>query len=206
MSEILNKIGFSHVIDNFLREKITPNIVSKLSLSEFEALGITNRRVIMDLRVQCSVFGSHVPVKELSICGGAPKFCIPKVVIQDLIDEGFLITEIASLLSVSERTVYRRMSDYNIRKFEFSDISDEELDSIAKTVSGEFPNCGERMINQILKNKGLPIQRERLRNSLSRVDMAGVQQRKKNRLHRRIYNVQGPSTLIQTIKLFVGIL
>ena len=69
------------------------------------------------------------------------------------------------------------------------------MDLEVKALSSEFPNCGERMLNQILRTKGVFIQRARLRDSLYRVDSAGVKSRKKNRLHRRIYNVQGPNHL-----------
>ena len=195
ISTTLKKVGFSHVIANFTREKITPDIVLKLSLNDFQLLGITNRKIIMELRVECSVFGSDAPYKHPGDLGDALKFCIPKELMQDLVDEGFTVKEMSKLLNVSERTVYRRMSDYNIRKLDFSEISDEELESKVDIISSEFPNCGERMINEILKNEGMFIQRLRFRECLNRVDLIGVQRRKKNRLHQRIYYVQGPNHL-----------
>jgi len=56
MEELLKELGLSGVLDNFHKGKITPDIVSKLSLTEFETLGISNRKKIMDLRVKCSFF------------------------------------------------------------------------------------------------------------------------------------------------------
>ena len=54
----------------------------------------------------------------------APKFNIPKYVISDMIDEDFTIKEIANILVVSERTIYRRMDAYGLSKLQFTDISD----------------------------------------------------------------------------------
>ena len=152
MREILKKVNLSYAIMNFLREKISPDIVNKLSLSELQMLGVTNRRLIMDLRVECSTYGSVVPFKESSHWG-APKFVLPKQLLKDLLEEGFTIKEVARMLSVSERTIYRRMNDYNLRKLKFSEISQQELDLKVQMLSCEFPNCGERMVNEILKNE-----------------------------------------------------
>ena len=40
-------------------EKITPDLVGKLSLNEFEKLGVQNRDDIMASRVECSKYGSE---------------------------------------------------------------------------------------------------------------------------------------------------
>ena len=125
----------------------------------------------------------------------APKFNIPKHVISDMIDEDFTIKEIANILVVSERTIYHRMDAYGLSKLQFTDISDPELDEHVEYLSSQFPNCGERMLNKMFKDQGLFIQRARLRESLHRVDSEGVKSRKRNRLHRRVYNVQGANHL-----------
>ena len=51
-----------------------------------------------------------------------------KSIVEDLLLDGVSIKEIAMLLSVSERTIYRRMSIYGLRKQDFSVIIDDELD------------------------------------------------------------------------------
>ena len=195
MIKILQDTGLSDKIDNFADEKITADIVPKLSLVEFSQLGVTSRQNIMDLRMKCSVFNSALPEKSFNPCGGAPKFCIPKHVLRDLIDEGFLIKDVSSLLGVSERTIYRRMHEFGLEVRKFAAISDEELDERLSKLSTEYPNCGERFLNEILKNEGLKIQRSRVRDSLQRVDSVGIQRRKKGKLCRRVYNVQGSNHL-----------
>ena len=59
----------------------------------------------------------------------------------------------------------------------------------------DFPFCGELMVRQILKDRGINIQRTLLRDSLHRVDSVGIEARTRGRLHRRVYNVKGPNHL-----------
>jgi predicted DNA-binding protein YlxM (UPF0122 family) len=54
---------------------------------------------------------------------------IPKSVLEFWLDEDFHINDISRLLGVSESTVYRRMREYGLSKLEFTDISDQDLDS-----------------------------------------------------------------------------
>ena len=51
------------------------------------------------------------------------------------------------------------------------------------------------MIRHILLDGGIVVQRNRLRESLHRVDEEGIAKRSKGRLHRRIYNVRGANQL-----------
>ena len=131
MDEVLRKLNLDHFIENFKEQKISPDIVCKLSSQDLEILGITNKQDVMSLRIACSIngsiYGKRSPIKLSSHCG-APKFFIPKSVLQSWLDEDFTIAEIAKLLCVSESTVYRRMREYNLSKLAFTDISDQELD------------------------------------------------------------------------------
>ena len=112
-----------------------------------------------------------------------------------MLDQDFTINEISKLLSVSESTIYRRMRQFGISKMEFSTITDQELDCQTSKITAEFPHCGEGIIKQILLGKNIKVQRWRLRESLHRVDAEGIAQRRKGRLHRRVYHVQGPNHL-----------
>ena len=137
---------------------------------------------MVKLREECVKYGSTRPcvVKKW----GSSEFVIPERVLRNLVDTGFLICDIAKILSVSESTIYRRMRIYGISKSEFSDLSDEEVDIyVGKTVL-EFPNCGETLLRQLLKQKGVNIQRWRLRDSLHRIDLNGIKDRKKGSLRR----------------------
>ena len=114
---VLEKLGLKHLIVKFNEENITADLVPKLSLKDFETLGVTDNGVIMNLRVKCCTFGESKPQKYAS--GGAPKFLIPKEVLENLFDDGCLISEVSNILCVSERTIYRRMEEYGLKKMSF---------------------------------------------------------------------------------------
>ena len=194
MNSILDKLGLSSVSETFKRQKITPDIVSKLSAQELEMLGISNRSTMMQLRMECNKYGCAKPNIDRSR-SGAPQFDIPKSVLEHLMENGFKIGEISKLLNVSERTIYRRMVKYELSQHAFSLLTDDNLDAHVKTIINEFPSCGENMIMQILRQKGTNVQRYRLRDSIHRLDPIGVSERKRGRLHRRVYEVIGPNHL-----------
>lgn len=196
MSAILKKLNIGHLTETFEREKITPDLICKLSFHQLQSLGLYNRSDMMKLRIECSTYGDQdqAPSKVHESCG-APSFFIPKIVLENHLDEGFRITEIAQMLHVSESTIYRRMRYFGLSKWNFADITDADLDRQVQAICNDFPNCGEGMLRHILGEKGLKVQRMRLRDSLHRVDEFGIEERKRRRLHRRIYNVQGPNHL-----------
>ena len=73
--------------------------------------------------------------------------------------------------------------------------NDDELDQHVAEAAKDFPFCGEQMLKFLLKERGIKVQRMRLRDSIHRVDQEGVKERKKGHLKRRVYNVQGPNHL-----------
>lgn len=194
MLAVLQKLKLENVTERFEMEKITPDIVNKLTLDEFKQSGLYNRAEIMALRVECCKYGPQQPRRSVAGCG-PPKFDIPKSILEYYLEENLTIDDISKMLSVSQSTIYRRMRHYGLSKLEFSVISDEELDQQMAAITKDFPHCGEGMIKQILLQKNIKVQRMRLRDSLHRVDNNGVQQRKRGRLQRRVYNVQGPNHL-----------
>ena len=103
-------------------ENITADLIHKLSIEDFKSLDLTDHGMIMNLRVRCCILGGTKPKKARNN-GSAPKFIIPKEVLQNLIDDSCLISEISNILCVSERTVYRRMEEYNLSKQNFTEIS-----------------------------------------------------------------------------------
>ena len=196
MSAILKKLGIGQLTETFEREKITPDLICKLSVHQLEVLGLSNRSDMMKLRIECSTFGNQDQhASKVHESCGAPAYFIPKNVLENHLGEGFKIAEIAQILNVSESTIYRRMRYFGLSKWNFSDISDEDLDRQLQTICRDFPNCGEEMLKHLLEEKGLKVQRMRLRDSLHRVDMVGVEERKRRKRHRRICDVEGPNHL-----------
>lgn len=108
MDTVLKRLKLEDLTEKFQTKHITPDIVCKLSVHEMEMLGINSRSDMMSLRIECTKFGGEAPKKLEGTCG-APIFFIPQSVLGDLLQEGFTIKEISSILAVSESTVYRRM-------------------------------------------------------------------------------------------------
>ncbi|KAJ7386861.1 hypothetical protein OS493_006894 [Desmophyllum pertusum] len=194
MVSILKRHKLENLIEVFQEEKITPDVIPLLSVCEMNQLGVNNRADMMNLRVECAIYGRRKPQRK-RLRSGAPEFNIPKSVLENHLEEGFMIKEIASMLTVSESTIYRRMQSYGLSSQDFSDISNGELDRHITELSKEFPFCGEGMMKFLLQERGIKVQRMRLRDSIHRVDQEGVRERKKGQLQRRVYNVQGPNHL-----------
>lgn len=79
-------------------------------------------------------------------------FDTPKSVLENHIKEGFMIKEIASMLSVSESTIYRRMQTYGLSSLDFSDVSDEDLGYMSELLM-EFPFYGEGIMIKVSSRK-----------------------------------------------------
>ncbi|CAB3979267.1 tRNA (uracil-O(2)-)-methyltransferase [Paramuricea clavata] len=155
MESILRKLKLDYLIERFNIEKITPNLVGKLSLNEFKKLGVQNRNDIMVVRMECSKYGSNKQPRSRSTRNecGAPMFEIPRSVLECYLEQNLKIEEISKILSVSESTIYRRMRQYHLSKMEFSTVTEDELDRVVSEITKEFPHSGEGLIKQMLLGK-----------------------------------------------------
>ena len=153
MGVILNKLGLTQCVSKFLEEKISPDLVCKLSMYDMNGLGVYSSVDMMKLRTQCIKYG---PLGKQT-CRLDPKYNIPRQIIETLIESGFKIHEIAKLLSVSERTIFRRMTKFNLSVYQFSEIDDAGLENALAQVTTEFPRIGEAMIRQVLNQRGIKV-------------------------------------------------
>ena len=48
--------------------------------------------------------------------------------LENVLEEGFTIKEISGIICVAERTIYKRMNEYNLSKISFKNDSDADLD------------------------------------------------------------------------------
>ena len=78
-----------------------------------ELLCVNSRSDMMVLRIECAKLGKEAP-KECKEVWGAPIFLIPNYVLDNLLEEGFTIKWISTILAVSESTIYCRMSQYGL--------------------------------------------------------------------------------------------
>ena len=74
----------------------------------------------------------------------------------------------------------------------YRDIHDNSPDEAVLKIQGQYHGVGIRMLKGHPQIQGLTLQRERMRQSLLRVDLTGVLQRWLNSICRRIYSVPCP--------------
>ena len=170
MDDVLKKLGLSDHRARFVEKKISTDIVCYLSIEDFLKLGLTDRNTMISLRIECSIFGLCTPLRAV----GTNKFVIPKILIENLIDDGFSVKEMSNILCVSERTVLRRMVEYGLKIRNFSNISDDQLDSHVLALTNDYPFCGETILRELLKGRGIIIQRYRFRDTMHRVSEVGI--------------------------------
>lgn len=139
----------------------------------------------------------QVPVLQGEM--GRPKYVVSPQQIQSLIEMSLPVSYIAKLLGVSERTVKRRMQDNGLSIMQFySNLTDEQLDNLVRSVKARTPHVGYRMMKGILKAMGHRVQWNRVSSSMHRVDSVGVLSRmtRMGCVVRRTYSVQGPLHLV----------
>ena len=81
------------------------------------------------------------------------------------------------MFGCSTRTVQRRMAEFDIVHNRYSDITDIQLDEMVGSIASRLPSCGIRSVQSMLRVDGVNLQRDRVRESLFRVDPLGLQQR-----------------------------
>ena len=67
MESILASLNLSGLINSFCQQKITPDIVCKLSRYDFLSLGVSDQSDMMKLRTARVNFGSKQPVKDRQV-------------------------------------------------------------------------------------------------------------------------------------------
>lgn len=141
---------------------------------------------------------SPSPQKVFLGARGRPRFLIPREQMEFLLERCFSIVDIGRLLGVSARTVHRRLTEFGLTvRSMYSDISEQHLDRIVRSILTEFRNTGYRRMTGFLQARGLRIQQTKIRESMRRVNPAGVLLRALGlrTIHRRRYQVNGPLAL-----------
>eukprot|EP00112_Aurelia_sp_Birch-Aquarium-sp1_P025582 Seg858.1 transcript_id=Seg858.1/GoldUCD/mRNA.D3Y31 product="hypothetical protein" protein_id=Seg858.1/GoldUCD/D3Y31 len=127
---------------------------------------------------------------------GRPRKDIGIDQLECLMQLGFSMVTIASLLGVSVSTIKRRKSDYGLlSEREKTSVTDDELDKLVDVTLCRQPHCGIVMIQAELRRKGFWISRNRIRSSLIRIDPISTLARTKASTCRRVYKVAAPNSL-----------
>ena len=126
---------------------------------------------------------------------GRPRIKVEEDQLRFLSESGFRINDVAAIFSCSRRTIERRLKEFQIRHCDYSSLSDTELDVVVGNIILLHPQCGEKTVMGQLRSQGYYVQRERIRQSIRRVDPSGVESRIRSVLHRREYHVESPNSL-----------
>ena len=145
------------------------------------------------------IMGSYCYRPDLEQTGqrGRPRFRINADQLQFLRSEFNSWTEVAADLGVSRQTVYNRRRELGFSlDFEgFSNITNDDLDSIVRDELSAFPRTGETNLIGGLRSRGIYVQRWRVRQSIVRVDPINRANRWGERIVRRPYSVPHPNFL-----------
>ena len=125
---------------------------------------------------------------------GRPSVFIDMDRVCTLKEMGFSWTDIAKLLGVSRTTLYHKCKNSGI-SFRKSSLSDMEIDNIVRNVKQSMPHAGERMIIGHFKDIGIYVARQRIRESIHRLDPLNTALRWNSKIQRRQYSVPGPYSL-----------
>ena len=130
-------------------------------------------------------------------CGsiGRPRILINVELVDMLRSAGFSWEEVSGALQVSRTTLWRRLTELNISVNKFTDISDSELDENVSLLQSQYPKCGQVMLRALLQQRGIFVQRYRVRESARRVDPLGTQMRWQQVVQRRKYSVPKANSL-----------
>ena len=145
----------------------------------------------------------EIPVRRVPVRytgdAGRPSYEISRELLQSFLEAGFSQTDIASMLGVSQKTISRRLKDFNIVQNDimYSKIDDDALDLSVLNIISRFPNAGIRMVMGHLTSIGVKVTWERVRLALWRVDPSGILMRslKRPSIERRVYWVPGSLAL-----------
>ena len=139
-----------------------------------------------------AMFPIHV---QSSSSRGRPRILVNVELVELLRGCGYTWNEIADAMQISRATIWRRLKEVGVSVQKYSDISDDELDGIVKQIQQEYPNCGQQLIQGFLRDKGVHVQRHRLRDSVRRTDNLRRYVRWHDVISRRTYSVKRSNSL-----------
>jgi hypothetical protein len=127
---------------------------------------------------------------------GRPKLVFDFEQLKCLRRIGLTWTQISEVFGISRSTLYRRLKETNFEdNTQLSCLSDQELDDIIVHLKNTLPHVGERVVIGHLNSLGHYITRERVRQSIHRIDPVNTSLRWHLRISRRTYSVPGPNSL-----------
>ncbi|CAJ0634725.1 7922_t:CDS:2 [Entrophospora sp. SA101] len=157
---------------------------------------LSNLKEMIESRINLLQNEASQPLLYREENGGRPKLLINENIIRILRQEGHTWIRIADIFGVSYRTILRRRIELNLPDdLAYTNISNDDLDNEIRNIQREQPFSGQIIIAGVLCSRGIRVHRQRLHESLNRVDAWGMVQRWSNIIPRRVYQVAGPNAL-----------
>lgn len=110
--------------------------------------------------------------------------------------------QVANDMGISYSTLLRRRREYGLpvsgtqgQRTTYTDISGNDLYSIVSEVLRILPNAGETFVIGALRQRGIQVQRSRVRDAIYQVDPLTRAMRRSVAIIRRAYNVPCPNAL-----------
>lgn len=124
------------------------------------------------------------------------RYNIQQEELQNYINLGFSWTRIAQLCGTSRSTIWRRRQEFGLlRVREYSQLTDNDLDTLLREILQRSPNTGESYLQGSLHSRNVRIQRWRIRQRLQLLDPVGRAFRLRRTINRRTYSVPGSNAL-----------
>lgn len=126
---------------------------------------------------------------------GRPRILLSVETVELLRSCGYTWKQVAGALQVGRSTLWRHLKDSGYEVKTYTDISDDELDSVLTRIQRENPNCGQQLMLGYLRDQGIHVQRYRLRESIIRTDPVRRLVRWHQVISRRTYSVKRSNSL-----------
>ena len=98
------------------------------------------------------------------------------------------------IIEVSRQTIYNRRQELGILDHQWTQMSEHDFDDLVSSIKADFPTAGEIIMAEILRSRGVYIQRGRLRDFIHRTDPFNTALRW-HQLGRMPYSGPGPNSL-----------
>ena len=128
---------------------------------------------------------------------GRPRKLLSEAILREMFCAGrnIKISQAVKVLNVHRHTVKHYLQSYKIRKQEYSQLSDEELDILVDGFKQKRPTTGLSYLRGHLLQRGWRIKRDRLIASISRVDGICKVLRRNSTIKRRKYVSTRPNAV-----------
>ena len=116
-------------------------------------------------------------------CAGKPSYDIGEDLLRGFLEAGFSCKDIADILGVCTKTVFRRMRTCNlyVTNPKYTEISSNYLEQEVRNIINQFPNSGIRMVKgHLFSPQGIKVTWMRVRDTLWKVDPQGIVNRSEN--------------------------